>query len=444
MKNAALLNIVKILSFLAGFLGALFLLRNVSMVFGIPVFWIYIAWFDLGFVSSALWFGACMAVFSFSVWKTKPSRNLPHRNVDYSMLVLFCLVCFYVGYYILVRRFDFSTMVLWPIWLPEPMITVPVGTYTIAMLTLGEFWARLRDKTLVPTLYWVAFFKVYPVWRLVGFLALVLLTSQLVLLVYYSTTSVRVLSLFVICALTYFAAHITNLSKEYSKANAEKLRAERFKSELITNVSHDIKTPLTSIINNVDLLKSEGLQGQAANYINVLDKKSARLKVLIEDLMEASKAGTGNMRVDMREINLGEMLGQVAGEFEGNFTDRNLTLVIRQPDEPVIINSDSRHLYRTLENLFSNVSKYALSGTRVFAEIILQGGKQRIVIQNTSENPITLSDGEATEQFIRGDKSRQTNGSGLGLYIAKSLAELIGGTLTITISGDLFRVDVGF
>jgi len=246
-----------------------------------------------------------------------------------------------------------------------------------------------------------------------------------------------------------------NIAAEYDKASVEKIQAERFKSELITNVSHDIKTPLTSIINYVDLLTTVGLQGRAAEYVNVLVRKSSRLKILIEDLMEASKAGTGNLRVEAQELSLAEIIGQVAGEFEDSFYERGLTLVIRQPEAAIacanndastqiMVFADSRHLYRTLENLFSNVTKYAQKSTRVFAEItpMPHDGIVRFTLQNTSAIPIEMSDGALTEQFIRGDKARHTEGSGLGLYIAKSLVELMSGSLDIRVVGDLFWVEV--
>jgi len=236
------------------------------------------------------------------------------------------------------------------------------------------------------------------------------------------------------------------MSAEYDKANAGKIRAERFKAELITNVSHDIRTPLTSIINYVDLLKALPVEHpDFTEYVGILDRKAARLKTLIDDLMEASKASTGNMNVDMREIDLCEIAGQIAGEFDEQFTERNLTLVLRQPDQPVTANADSGHLWRVLENLFGNMAKYALPGTRVFAEIGLCDGKPTISLKNTSQNPIDQSGGDMlTEQFIRGDRARQAEGSGLGLYIAKSLVELMGGRFEIRASGDLFEVEIAF
>jgi len=421
--------------FVLSFGWALSLVRSLSTSFNWYASRVYGNIFAFESVLSVVCLASGLFAFAFATWKTQPNTNLPFRKIDYSIIVLLCGVGVYVPFYMIQNPMPGLSM-------ETAMILFPFIAYASAMIAFGELVARLRDKTLVQTLYWVAFFKQFPIWYLVGALIALLLISQLSLLAFYSFTPVRLFALFAICVLTYFATFLLNLSQQYNNANQEKIRAERFKSELITNVSHDIKTPLTSIINYVDLLKKENIQGQPAEYVQVLDKKSARLKILIEDLMEASKAGTGNLRVDKQEINLGELIGQVAGEFEDSFAARSLTLVMRQPEEPILTHTDSRHLYRVLENLFSNAAKYTLSGTRVFVESALNNGKPTIVLQNTSQNPVELSDAEATEQFIRGDKSRQTEGSGLGLYIAKSLVELMGGTLHISIIGDLFRVEI--
>jgi len=312
---------------------------------------------------------------------------------------------------------------------------VPIIAYSLFVIAFMELIARLRDKTLLSTLHWIGLFIAYQGQWWVWVAAIMLLGSQLYLL-----TINLIFPVVALTAMTFFVEFLLNLSKRFDEANIEKIRAERFKTELITNVSHDIRTPLTSIINYVDLLKNEELKGVAAGHLAVLDKKSARLKVLIDDLMEASKAGTGNLRVDMQPLNLGEIVGQVAGDFDAEFATRKLTLVLHQPNEAINIPADSRHLHRILENLFSNVTKYALSGTRVFVELSETG----MVMHNTSATPINLAHGEITEQFIRGERSRTSEGSGLGLYIAKSLMELMGGTLNITIIGDTFRVLLTF
>ena len=160
--------------------------------------------------------------------------------------------------------------------------------------------------------------------------------------------------------------------------------------------------------------------------------------------MDASKAGTGNVQVELQEINLIELIGQIAGEFDEQFTGRDITLVLRLPDEPVLIYADSRHMWRAMENIFANAVKYALAGTRVFAELICRKNTVMFSLKNTSGIPIDVSSESLTEQFIRGDRARESEGSGLGLYIAKSLVELMGGTFAIRVSGDLFEVEIVF
>jgi len=321
----------------------------------------------------------------------------------------------------------------------QDLIIATVVAYIAGAILFLKFIEHIRDRNIV--MHWYAFVKKHPFWP-GGIFALVMLAFIVYVIFVDVPVPVFAAAIVVLLLSSFFAEFLLNLSQLHDKANAEKVKAEQFKAELITNVSHDIKTPLTSIINYVDLLKHEGLEGQAAEHLQVLERKSARLKVLIDDLMEASKAGTGNMKVDLREIDLGELVGQIAGEFEDSLATSGLALVLRQPDGAVLVETDSRHLYRVLENLFSNAAKYALSGTRVFVDITQMGNKTQIVMQNTSATPVNLSDGEATEQFMRGDKSRQTEGSGLGLYIAKSLIELMGGEFVIKISGDLFRVEI--
>jgi len=335
------------------------------------------------------------------------------------------------------------------------MVFFSAVVYAIVMVLLAEIVARVRDGQLQHTLYWPRFFGLYPPRRPVGLLMALLLAGNLLLLFVSCPIDaaigarLRVLLLLLLLshlgALTYLCAFVLSLSMEYDKANSEKIRAERFKSELIANVSHDIRTPLTSIISYVDLLK--GLPIESADfteYVNVLDRKTIRLKTLTSDLMEASKAGTGNLDVDMCEIDLVEIIGQVAGEFDDQLNERSVALVFRQPDTPVLTKADSRHLWRILENLFGNAAKYAMPGTRVFAEITLRDDKPVFFLRNTSQNPIDLPGDILTEQFIRDDRARHAEGSGLGLYIAKSLAELMGEQLVIRATGDLFEAEMLF
>ena len=230
-----------------------------------------------------------------------------------------------------------------------------------------------------------------------------------------------------------------------SRAVDEKLRSERMKTELITNVSHDIKTPLTSIVNYVDLLSKEEIEGEKAReYLEVLQRQSARLKKLTDDLVEASKASSGALGVTIEDCELGVMLEQTAGEYGEKLAEKGLTLVLRKPEKTVTVKADARHTQRIFDNLMSNILKYALPGTRVYLELAEDEKGAAVIFRNTSGREIVLSAEELTERFVRGDAARSTEGSGLGLSIARSLAELQGGSLSVTVDGDLFKVVLGF
>lgn len=242
------------------------------------------------------------------------------------------------------------------------------------------------------------------------------------------------------------AIYINDIAGGFSNAIKESLKSERLKTELITNVSHDIKTPLTSIINYVDLLKQENIQNEKAKeYIEVLDNKSQRLKKLIEDLVEASKASSGNIKINKEVLNVKELINQVTGEFEDKFNSRGLNIISKLPEETVYIKADSRYLYRVLENTYSNVAKYAEENTRVYIDCILEEENTvAIYVKNISKDELNISAEELMQRFVRGDKSRNTEGSGLGLSIAKSLTELQDGTFNIYLDGDLFKVAIKF
>ena len=239
---------------------------------------------------------------------------------------------------------------------------------------------------------------------------------------------------------------LDNMSPEdMKKAVEEEVKSQRMKTELITNVSHDLKTPLTSIINYVDLLKRENLTDpQVQEYLRILDEKSQRLKVLTEDVVEASKASTGNIKFEMNDIDFVEMVQQVIGEFEEKFQEKNLTMMVHFTDEPSMIYADGQKMWRVLENVFGNVVKYAMEGTRVYAEISNSNKKVVFSLKNISAQPLNFSADELTERFIRGDVARNTEGSGLGLSIAKSLTELQGGEFKLYLDGDLFKVMITF
>lgn len=249
------------------------------------------------------------------------------------------------------------------------------------------------------------------------------------------------------------AEGLNNISAGLETALKEKMKSERLKTNLITNVSHDIKTPLTSIINYVDLMKREHIEDARINaYLDVLDQKSQRLKTLIEDLVEASKASSGNVKIEFTDIDLVQMVFQTNGEFEEKLDARHLRLIINAPSEPVMIRADGRRLWRVLENLYNNVCKYALEGSRVYVDIAKTAGNPEtespdqavFIIKNISANPLNISASELTERFVRGDVARTTEGSGLGLSIAKDLTELQKGRFNLYIDGDLFKAQVAF
>lgn len=242
-----------------------------------------------------------------------------------------------------------------------------------------------------------------------------------------------------------FCGYLNNINSTVQNAVDEKTRSERLKTELITNVSHDIKTPLTSIINYVDLIKKENVENEkVTEYISVLDRQSARLKKLIEDLVEASKASTGNLSVELTKCEPAVLLTQTLGEFDEKLKNAGLTPVLTCPENPLYIMADGRHLWRVFENLTANICKYSLSGTRVYLEIYENRGSVCVTFKNISKSELNISGEELTERFVRGDSSRNTEGSGLGLSIAKNLTELQGGKLNIDIDGDLFKATVIF
>ena len=239
--------------------------------------------------------------------------------------------------------------------------------------------------------------------------------------------------------------YINDISNGFDKAIEEGIKSERLKTELITNVSHDIKTPLTSIINYVDLLKKEEIQSEKAKeYIEVLDNKSQRLKKLTEDLIEASKASSGNVKLEMHAIHLKELIQQSTGEFEDKFQQRKLQVITNFPEEDICIQADNRYMYRIIENIFSNIVKYALENSRVYIDMVKRQEKVVMVIKNISQEKLNITADELMQRFVRGDRSRTTEGSGLGLSISKSLTELQKGTFDLQIDGDLFKIVLTF
>ena len=241
------------------------------------------------------------------------------------------------------------------------------------------------------------------------------------------------------------AEDLNHIRDGLSRAVDERMKSERLRTELITNVSHDIKTPLTSIINYVDLLSREETENEKTKeYVEVLQRQSARLKKLTDDLVEASKASTGNLPVAAEKLELGVLLDQTAGEYGERLAGKNLDLRVSKPEEPVYVQADPRHLWRILDNLMNNILKYAQPGTRVYLNLEREGGKAALSFRNISAQPLNIRPEELTERFVRGDSARSTEGSGLGLAIAASLAKLQNIDLDLSVDGDLFKVILRF
>lgn len=239
--------------------------------------------------------------------------------------------------------------------------------------------------------------------------------------------------------------NLNKIGEGMLKAVDERIKSERFKTELITNVSHDIKTPLTSIINYVDLLEKEELHNEKAEeYLAVLERQSSKLKKLIEDLVEASKASTGNLEVGNELLEAGVFLTQTVGEFEEKLSLVGLELIVQKPEAPLYILADGRHLWRVVDNLMNNICKYAQPSSRVYVNLEKEDEEVVMTFRNISKYQLNINGGELTERFVRGDSSRNTEGHGLGLSIAKSLMDLIGGDMRIVVDGDLFKVILRF
>jgi signal transduction histidine kinase len=240
-----------------------------------------------------------------------------------------------------------------------------------------------------------------------------------------------------------FAEEIKNIQGGLKKAVAEAVSGERMKTELITNVSHDLKTPLTSIVNYVDLLKNEDLNNERADeYVSILEEKSARLKQLVEDLVEASKASSGNLQVNAEKVDLHELIMQACGEYEEKIKNAELDIRINSEESNTYIYADGKQMWRIIENLLSNVIKYSMPQSRVYINLSESNEYGSLMIKNISAFPLDIPPEQLTERFVRGDVSRTTEGSGLGLSIAQSLTTLQGGRFKIEIDGDLFKVNV--
>lgn len=241
------------------------------------------------------------------------------------------------------------------------------------------------------------------------------------------------------------AEMINGIANGFHMAVEEAMKNERLKTDLITNVSHDIKTPLTSIINYVAILKQSDIADpKIQGYLDILEAKAQRLKTLTEDVVEASKVSSGNISLEYMDVDLVEMIQQTEGEMAEKFEARNLKMIVNLPAEPAVVHVDGRRMWRVLENIFGNAAKYAMPGTRLYADLKLEEDTVDLSLKNVSEHQLNISADELTERFIRGDLSRSSEGSGLGLSIAQSLTTMQGGTFNLYLDGDLFRVNIRF
>lgn len=239
------------------------------------------------------------------------------------------------------------------------------------------------------------------------------------------------------------ADSLNNISWAVAASAQKQIKAERFRTELITNVSHDLKTPLTSVVNYVDLLSAEPMESEKRKeYIEVLQRQSSRLKKLLFDLVEASKASTGNINTVIEPTNISTLLNQAAGEYTDKARKRGLEISMDLPENDIYLNTDGRLLWRVFDNLLSNACKYSMPGTRIYMSRQKEENRRSVTFKNISKDRLNISADELMERFVRGDSSRNTEGSGLGLSIAQSLTEILGGKLEISIDGDLFKAIV--
>ena len=376
-------------------------------------------------------------------------------------------------------------------WILPALAALLVGTITLAARTFAvrlKGRALARSTLLCRVLMWLwrvlrDFFQSLPVtWRAVGlFAGYAVVGGYLLLTARYSALALGAWCLLNFAALVFLGWWTVSLSKlrQGTKAIAagdleyrvdtgrmprdlkiqgedlnnislglagavdEKMKSERFKAELITNVSHDLKTPLTSIINYVNLLKTtDQADPTAREYIEVLDRKSQRLKKLTEDLVEASKASTGVLSVNREKIGMAQLLDQAMGEWEERLRERQLTVITNLPEGETWVYADGRHLWRVIDNLLSNCAKYAMEGTRVYVDLTRGKGQVCLSVKNISREALNIPAERLMERFVRGEESRTTEGSGLGLSIARSLTELQGGQFDLAVDGDLFKASV--
>ena len=414
--------------------------------------WDIDGWATAAFISGIV----LLPMLAVSIWiQVKNGRLVLWRSTKPEFIIITVLVTALIAMiYYFVRYDRFMHLVL-------RILILPFAAYILTVFWLARLAAFLQTGGKYRRFSWYKFYMRFPINQPISvFVTGLLLMSPVYLLLDLSIgTYILALSHFaLVTALAeYLSRYSETMADRFEKIAEERLRAERLKTELIANVSHDIKTPITSIINYADLISSENTENERLKeYTSVIRRKSLRLKSLMEDLIEASKAGTGNIRMTPETIDFGELLGQIMGEFDEQMEKNRLQLIAKIPESPVYILADGRYLWRVLENIFNNAVKYSMGGTRVYADLaaagtsagstgdMTAGNMYVFTLKNISKDPLNISADELTEQFVRGDRARFTEGNGLGLYIAKSLTEAMGGRFDININGDLFEVQISF
>ena len=428
-------------------------------------------------IPSDLYLIALFFLFALCIALLDPLYDLVELNMVYLAvwacigLILAILVLIMAAYITIVSRLKARTLLkntlvwrccllLWKIWLRcWRVIRIPFVRLGKMLSAVPLIWQAALIAPVVVVLY--GLFSSL-MWESVGvFFLWILVSLALYLVILYAAYCFRLLmqagkalaegnlryktdTKHLLSAFREHGENLNRIGEGMEIALTEKIKSERFKTELITNVSHDIKTPLTSIINYTDLLSREPLEGNAKAYTEVLSRQSARLKKLIEDLIEASKASTGNIAVALERLDVCQIVRQSLGEYTERMENRGLHVVETIPAEEIYAMVDGRQLWRVLDNLYSNVCKYALEGTRVYVVAAEDAGEVTISVKNISRDVLTTDAEELTERFVQGDSSRASEGSGLGLNIARSLTELQHGRFRIHCDGDLFRCDITF
>ena len=364
----------------------------------------------------------------------------------------FSFLCFYAGYLSLIRRI--RAKILWKgslVYAVIDFIKRAVNsrhdTRTAAVLTAGYIGIQLLAivSRSVPVIFFALLADAWAVWYiLTGAMAKGRIRKGIEEIA-SGNLEYRIDLAGLRRPERDMAEKVNDIGGGLNRAVDEAMRNERLKTDLITNVSHDIKTPLTSIINYVDILKRSDIADEKIRgYLDILEAKAQRLKTLTEDVVEASKVSSGNITLEYMDVDLRELVRQTEGEMTEKFSARGLAIVLNIPEEPAVIHVDGRRMWRVLENIFNNAAKYAMPGTRVYADLKQTETEVCFTLKNISEQPLNISADELTERFIRGDLSRSTEGSGLGLSIAKSLTAMQGGNFKLYLDGDLFRVDLTF